>query len=111
MSEEQSKLLGEMTAHNSTQLKQFFEGSAIEGNWQLVFAASYNGCILSLPAKGGGQVRLRIAARYLHETPYLELRAERMGGEEDDMETAGGAEKAETEAEAGERARGSGDPE
>ena len=80
MSEEQSRLLGEMTAHNSVQLKQFFEGSAIEGNWQLVFAASYNGCILSLPAKGGGQVRLRIAARYRHDTPYLELRAEKMGG-------------------------------
>ena len=104
MPDEQSRLLGEMTAHNSTQLKKFFEGSAIEGNWQLVFAASYNGCILSLPAKGGGQVRLRIAARYLHETPYLELRAERMGGD-------ALAEEPEPGAETGGRAQGTGDAE
>ena len=110
MSDDQSRLLGEMTAHNSTQLKKFFEGSAIEGNWQLVFAASYNGCILSLPAKGGGQVRLRIAARYLHETPYLELRAEKMGGEELSPE-AGAPERTEGGAEAGERVQGSGEVE
>lgn len=92
MSEEQSRLLGEMTAHNSAQLKQFFEGAAIDGNWQLVFAASYNGCILSLPARGGGQVRLRIAARHRHDTPYLEIRAEKVGGsvkDEPDAEEPG----------------------
>lgn len=80
VSDEQSRMLGEMTAHNSAQLKKFFENAAIEGDWQLVFAASYNGCIISLPAKGGGQVRLRVAARHQNDTPYLELRAERMGG-------------------------------
>lgn len=79
MSEDkQSTLISKMSAHNTAQLKQFFEGSEIEGDWQLIFAASYNGCIISLPAKGGGQMRLRIAARYRDEQPYLELRAERM---------------------------------
>lgn len=105
MSEDQSRLLGEMTAHNSAQLKQFFEGSAIEGNWQLVFAASYNGCILSLPAKGGGQVRLRIVARHRHETPYLELRAEKVGGSVKDEP---GAEESEQEAEESEEVQGGG---
>ncbi len=89
MSEEQSKLVGEMTAHNTKQLKRFFEDAAIEGDWQLVYAASHNGCIISLPAEGGGQVRLRIVARYQHQYPYLELRAERMGGPGEDGGQAG----------------------
>ncbi len=81
MSEDpQEKLISKMGTHNTTQLEKFFEGSDIGGDWQLVFAASYNGCIISLPAKGGGQMRMRVAARYLHEQPYLELRTERMGG-------------------------------
>lgn len=78
--DKQATLIGKMSAHNTAQLKEFFGGSEIKGDWQLIFAASYNGCIISLPAKGGGQMRLRIAARYRDDCPYLELRTERMGG-------------------------------
>ena len=85
MSEDpQEKLISKMGTHNTTQLEKFFEGSDIGGDWQLVFAASYNGCIISLPAKGGGQMRMRVAARYMHEQPYLELRTERMGGSDEE---------------------------
>lgn len=86
--EQQTKLIGMMSAHNTAQLKEFFEGTTLEGDWELVYAASYNGCIISLPAKGGGQVRLRIAAKYQHEFPYLELRTERMGGADGGGETS-----------------------
>ncbi len=82
--DKQTTLVSKMSAHNTAQLKTFFEGAAIEGDWQLIFAASYNGCIISLPAKGGGQMRLRIAAKYRDEYPYLELRAQQMGGDEED---------------------------
>ncbi len=77
--DKQSLLIRKVGGHNSAQLKEFFDGSEIKGDWQLVFAASYNGCIISLPAKGGGQMRLRIAARYRDGYPYLELRTQRMG--------------------------------
>lgn len=80
MSEDkQALLVSKMSAHNTAQLKEFFEGSEIAGDWQLIFAASYNGCIISLPAKDGGQMRLRIAARYRDDYPYLELRTDRSG--------------------------------
>jgi hypothetical protein len=84
--DKQTTLIAKMSAHNTGQLKDFFAGSAIEGDWQLIFAASYNGCIISLPAKNGGQMRLRIAAKFRDGQPYLELRAQQMGqtGEEDD---------------------------
>lgn len=75
-----AKLFAEIASHNTVQLRTFFERSAIEGDWQLVFAASYNGCIVSLPSKGGGQVQLRIAARFKDEVPYLELRTQEVGG-------------------------------
>jgi hypothetical protein len=78
--DKQAILISKISAHNTTQLKQFFEGSEIKGDWSLVFAASYNGCIISLPATGGGQMRLRIAARYRDEQPYLELRCQRIVG-------------------------------
>jgi hypothetical protein len=77
--DKQVTLVSKMSAHNTAQLKEFFEGSEIGGDWQLIYAASYNGCIISLPAKGGGQMRLRVIARYRDEYPYLELRTERMG--------------------------------
>ena len=77
--EKQSMLESKMSAHNSAQLKEFVEGSEIGGDWQLIFAASYNGCIISLPRKGGGQMRLRIAARYRDDQPYLELRTQLIG--------------------------------
>lgn len=80
-----TKLVSKMSAHNTAQLKDFFDGAEIEGDWQLIYAASYNGCIISLPAKGGGTMRLRIAAKYRDEHPYLELRAQRMGGDEEDV--------------------------
>lgn len=76
--EKNSPLMTKMSEHNTAQLKEFFDGAEIGDDWQLVYAASYNGCIISLPAKGGGQMRLRIAARYRDDQPYLELRAERM---------------------------------
>jgi hypothetical protein len=78
--DKQAILISKISAHNTTQLKQFFEGSAIEGDWQLIFAASYNGAIISLPAKNGGQMRLRIAARYRDEQPYIELRSQHVAG-------------------------------
>jgi len=78
--DKQALLISKISAHNTTQLKQFFEGSAIEGDWQLIFAASYNGAIISLPAKGGGQMRLRIAARYRDEQPFVELRSQHVAG-------------------------------
>lgn len=81
--DKQAKLVSKMSAHNTVQLKEFFEGSEIGGDWQLIYAASYNGCILSLPAKGGGQMRLRIAARYRDDYPYLELRAQRTSSGDD----------------------------
>ncbi|UCF19325.1 MAG: hypothetical protein JSU87_15565 [Gemmatimonadota bacterium] len=81
--DKQALLISKVSAHNTTQLKQFFDGSAIEGDWSLIFAASYNGCIISLPAKGGGQMRLRIAARYRDDQPYLELRCQRIVGTRD----------------------------
>ncbi len=84
--DQQQKLISKMSSHNTTQLKQFFEGSEIGGDWQLIYAASYNGCIISLPAKGGGQMRLRVAARYQHEFPYIELRVDHMGGSDEDGE-------------------------
>ncbi len=84
--DKQTTLISKMSAHNTAQLKEFFNGSAIEGDWQLIFAASYNGCIISLPAKEGGQMRLRIAAKYRDEQPYLELRAQHMGSSEEDDE-------------------------
>jgi hypothetical protein len=74
--DKQVKLVSKMSAHNTAQLKEFFAGSEISGDWQLIYAASYNGCIISLPAKGGGQMRLRIAARYRDDYPYLELRTQ-----------------------------------
>lgn len=77
-----AKLFSEIASHNTVQLRTFFERSAIEGDWQLVFAASYNGCIISLPSKEGGQVQLRIAARFKDDVPYLELRAHEVGGPE-----------------------------
>ncbi len=82
--EQQAKLISQISSHNTIQLKDFFNGSEIEGDWQLIYAASYNGCIISLPAKGGGQMRLRVAARYQHEFPYLELRSDHMGGSEEE---------------------------
>ena len=84
--DKQTTLISKMSAHNTAQLKEFFGGSAIEGDWQLIFAASYNGCIISLPAKEGGQMRLRIAAKYRDEQPYLELRAQHMGPAEEEDE-------------------------
>jgi hypothetical protein len=84
--DKQTTLITKMSAHNTAQLKTFFEGSEIKGDWQLIFAASYNGCIISLPAKGGGQMRLRIAAKYRDDYPYLELRAQRMGSAEEEEE-------------------------
>lgn len=75
-----AKLFSEIASHNTVQLRNFFERAAIQGDWQLVFAASYNGCIISLPSKGGGQVQLRIAARFRDEVPFLELRAQEIGG-------------------------------
>lgn len=75
-----AKLFSEIASHNTVQLRKFFEHSAIHGDWQLVFAASYNGCIISLPSKSGGQVQLRIAARFKDDVPYLELRAQQVGG-------------------------------
>lgn len=80
---EQAALADRMSAHNTAQLKAFFDGADIESDWQLIFASSYNGCIISLPANGGGQMRLRIAAKYRDEYPYVELRAQRMGGDEE----------------------------
>lgn len=74
-----AKMFAEIASHNTTQLKGFFDGIALEGDWQLVFAASYNGCVISLPAKGGGQIQLRIAARYKDNVPYLELRVQELG--------------------------------
>ena len=74
-----TRLVSHMSAHNTAQLKEFFAGSDIEGDWQLIYAASYNGCIISLPATGGGTMRLRIAAKYRDDQPYLELRTERTG--------------------------------
>ena len=82
--DQQQKLIGKMSSHNTAQLKQFFEGSEIEGDWQLIYAASYNGCIISLPAKEGGHMRLRVAARYQHEFPYLELRTDHMKGSKEE---------------------------
>ena len=82
--DQQQKLIGKMSSHNTTELKKFFEGSEIKGDWQLIYAASYNGCIISLPAKDGGQMRLRLVARYEHEFPYLEMRVDHMGGSSDD---------------------------
>ncbi len=76
-----AKLFAEIASHNTVQLRSFFERAAIQGDWQLVFAASYNGCIVSLPSKGGGQVQLRIAARFKDGVPYLELRAQEVGGQ------------------------------
>ncbi len=76
--EKNSPLMTKMSEHNTAQLREFFEGAEIGDDWQLVYAASYNGCIISLPAKGGGQMRLRIAARFRDDQPYLELRTERM---------------------------------
>lgn len=75
-----AKLFSEIASHNTVQLRNFFERAAIEGDWQLVFASSYNGCIISLPGKAGGQVQLRIAARFKDNVPYLELRAHQVGG-------------------------------
>ncbi|HSG81397.1 MAG TPA: hypothetical protein VLC48_04030, partial [Gemmatimonadota bacterium] len=72
-----------MSVHNTAQLKSCFDGAEIKADWQLIFASSYNGAIISLPADGGGQMRLRIAAKYRDEYPYVELRAQRMGGEEE----------------------------
>jgi hypothetical protein len=77
--EKESVLVTKMSAHNTAQLKQFVDGSDIGGDWQLIFAASYNGCIISLPRKGGGQMRLRVAARYRDDQPYLELRTQLIG--------------------------------
>jgi hypothetical protein len=77
--EKESMLETKMGAHNTTQLNEFVEGSEIGGEWQLIFAASYNGCIISLPRKGGGQMRLRVAARYRDDQPYLELRTQKIG--------------------------------
>lgn len=82
--DKQVKLVSKMSAHNTVQLKEFFAGSEISGDWQLIYAASYNGCIISLPAKGGGQMRLRIAARYRDDYPYLELRTQCTGPTEDE---------------------------
>lgn len=82
--DKQVTLVAKMSAHNTAQLKEFFNGSEIGGDWQLIYAASYNGCIISLPAKGGGQMRLRIAARYRDDYPYLELRAQRAGSTENE---------------------------
>lgn len=81
--ENESELISKIAAHNTKQLKDFFEGSTVAGDWQLVFAASYNGCIISLPAKGGGQMRLRIAARFSEGQPYLELLTQHMGKAEE----------------------------
>ena len=87
-----AKLFAEIASHNTLQLRSFFERAAIEGDWQLVFAASYNGCILSLPSKSGGQVQLRVAARFKDGVPYLELRAHEVGGRDAEPEpgSAGG---------------------
>lgn len=85
-----TRLVSHMSAHNTTQLKEFFAGSEIQGDWQLIYAASYNGCIISLPAIGGGTMRLRIAAKYRDEQPYLELRSERTAAP-DAKDQAGGA--------------------
>lgn len=82
--DKQSTLVAKMSAHNTSQLKEFFEGSAVAGDWQLIFAASYNGCIISLPAKDGGQMRLRLAAKYRDGQPYLELRTQHMGAAEEE---------------------------
>ena len=82
--DKQAKLVSKMSAHNTGQLKEFFEGSEVGGDWQLIYAASYNGCILSLPAKGGGQMRLRIAARFRDDYPYLELRSQRTSSGDDE---------------------------
>jgi len=84
--DKQNTLISKMSAHNTAQLNDFFEGSAIEGDWQLIFAASYNGCIISLPAKGGGQMRLRLAAKFRDGQPYLELRAQHMGSADEEDE-------------------------
>ena len=84
--ENESALIGKIAAHNTKQLKDFFEGSTVAGDWQLIFAASYNGCIISLPAEGGGQMRLRIAARYGEGQPYLELLTQRMGKPKNDAD-------------------------
>lgn len=84
--DKESAMIGKIAAHNTKQLKDFFEGSTVAGDWQLVFAASYNGCIISLPAEGGGQMRLRIAARYSEGQPYLELLTQRMGQAKEDAE-------------------------
>ncbi len=82
--DKQTTLISKMSAHNTAQLRDFFDGSAIEGDWQLIFAASYNGCIISLPAKDGGQMRLRIAAKFRDGQPYLELRAQAISPAEED---------------------------
>jgi hypothetical protein len=82
--DKQTTLISKMSAHHTPQLRDFFEGSAIEGDWQLIFAASYNGCIISLPATDGGQMRLRIAAKFRDGQPYLELRAQHIGQAEED---------------------------
>lgn len=74
-----AKAYSEIASHNTVQLRAFFDRIALEGDWQLVFAASYNGCVISLPAKGGGQIQLRIAARYKDGVPYLELRTQEVG--------------------------------
>ncbi len=79
-----SGLEDRMSAHNTAQLKAFLEGVDLETDWHLIFASSYNGCIISLPANRGGQVRLRIAAKYRDDYPYLELRNQRVGGEEEE---------------------------
>lgn len=82
--DEQTALADRISAQNTVRLKDFLDRSDIGGDWQLIFASSYNGCIISLPADGGGQMRLRIAAKYRDEYPYVELRAQRMGGEEEE---------------------------
>ncbi len=84
--DKQATLISKMSAHNTGQLKDFFEGSAIKGDWQLIFAASYNGCIISLPAKEGGQMRLRIAAKFRDGQPYLELRTQYVGQTDEEDE-------------------------
>lgn len=82
--DEEGAMMERMSARNTAQLKAFFDGSGVSDERQLIFASSYNGCIISLPAHGGGQMRLRIAAKYRDEYPYVELRAQRMGGEENE---------------------------
>ncbi len=82
-SDQDSGLEDRMSAHNTAELKAFLEAVDLETDWHLIFASSYNGCIISLPASRGGQVRLRIAAKYRDDYPYLEIRNQRVGGEEE----------------------------